>query len=181
MSALGPLLQAHTTILPSQTLAIPPGTSFAGSVKYLSILVSAMFGTGRDPIFPSDTDSCPSNLSLPPPDVSLEYELVTFMAVFLGGLHGVYIRHFPDPLFSQGMHVEARGCTGMGAYLLPVHRVHVWEGFLTSQALCTTLFVIAHCARLVLTMRTVVSQPGKMLLAPCTALPQLCFDSAEEI
>ena len=49
--------------------------------------------------------------------------------------------------FSQGMHVEALGCTGMGAYLLPVHWVHMWEGFLTSQALCTTLFVIAHvCA-----------------------------------
>ena len=112
--------------------------------------------------------------------MSLEYELVTFMAVFLGGLHDVYIRHIPDPLLSQGMHVEARGCTGMGAYLLPVHRVHVWEGCLTSQAPCTTLFVIAHCARFVLTKRTVVSQPGKMLLAPCTTLPQLCFDFAEE-
>ena len=113
--------------------------------------------------------------------MSLEYELVTFMTVFLGGLHDVYIRHFPDPLLSKGVHVEARGCTGMGAYLLPVHRVHVWEGCPTSQALCTTLFVIAHCARFVLTKRTVVSQPGKMLLTPCTALPQLCFDFAEEI
>ena len=113
--------------------------------------------------------------------MSLEYELVTFMAVFLGGLHDVYIRHFPDPLLSQGMHVEARGCTGMGAYLLPVHRVHVWERGPTSRALCTTLFVIAHCARFVLTMRTVVSQLGKMLLTPCTALPPLCFDFAEEI
>jgi hypothetical protein len=44
--------------------------------------------------------ACPPNISFPPPDVSLEYELVTFMAVFLGGLHDVYIRHFPDPLLS---------------------------------------------------------------------------------
>ena len=53
MFVLEPLLQARTTILPSQTLVIPPGTSFAGSVKYLSILVSAVLGVGRDPIFPS--------------------------------------------------------------------------------------------------------------------------------
>ena len=113
--------------------------------------------------------------------MSLEYELVTFMTAFLGGLHDVYIRHFPDPLLSQGMHVEARGCTGMGAYLLPVHRVHVWEGCLTSQALRTAFIDIARCARFVLTMRTVVSQLDKMSLTPCTALPQLCFDFTEEI
>jgi len=57
MFALGPLLQARTTILLSQTLAIPPGTSFAGSVEYLSNLVSAALGVGRDPIFPSNIDS----------------------------------------------------------------------------------------------------------------------------
>ena len=44
--------------------------------------------------------------------------------------------------FSQGMHVEARGCTGMGAYLLPVHRDHVWEGCLTSQTLRTAFIDI---------------------------------------
>ena len=113
--------------------------------------------------------------------MSLEYELVTFMAVFLGGLRNVHIRHFLDPLLSQGMHVEARGCTGMGAYLSLVHRVRVWEGCLTSRAQCTTLIIIARYARFVLTMRTVVSQLGKMLLTPCTALPQPCFDFADEI
>ena len=56
MFALGPLLQARTTILLSQTLAIPPGTSFAGSVEYLSILVSAALGVGRDLTFPSNID-----------------------------------------------------------------------------------------------------------------------------
>jgi hypothetical protein len=60
-----------------------------------------MLGAGRDPIFPSDTDSVSAEHQSPTPDVSLEYELVTFMAVFLGGLHGVYIRHFPDPLLSR--------------------------------------------------------------------------------
>jgi hypothetical protein len=67
MFVLGPLLQAHTTILPSQTLAIPPGTSFAGSVEYLSILVSAVLGVGRDPIFPSDTDSVSAEHQFPTP------------------------------------------------------------------------------------------------------------------
>ena len=94
MFALGPLLQAHTTILRSQTLAIPPGTSFPGSVKYLSNLISAALGVGRDPIFPSLLTARPPIISLPPPDVSFEYELVTFMAVFLGGLRDVHIRHF---------------------------------------------------------------------------------------
>ena len=67
MFALGPLLQAHTTILPSQTLAIPPGTSFAGSVKYLSILVSAVLGVGRVPISPSDTVSVSAEHQFPTP------------------------------------------------------------------------------------------------------------------
>ena len=79
------------------------------------------------------------------------------MAVFRGVLHDVYVRHFPDPLFSQSMQVEAWGCVGMGAHLLPVHRGHVWERGLTSRALYTTLLVITHCARPVLTMGTVVS------------------------
>ena len=113
--------------------------------------------------------------------MSLEYELVTIMAVFLGRLHDVYIRHLLDPLLPQGMHVEALGCRGMGAYLLLVHQVRVWEGCLTPRALCTTLIIIARYARFVLTMRTVVSQLGKMLLTPCTALPQPCFDFADEI
>ena len=112
--------------------------------------------------------------------MSLEYELVTFMAVFLGVLHDVYVRHFPDPLISQSMQVEAWGCVGMGAYLSPVHRGHVWERGLTSRALYTALFVITHCARPVLTMRTVVSYPDKMLLASRTTLSQFCFDFAEE-
>ena len=67
MFALGPLLQAHTTILSSQTLAIPPGTSFPGSVKYLSILVSAALGVGRDPIFPSNIDSVSAEHQFPTP------------------------------------------------------------------------------------------------------------------
>jgi hypothetical protein len=67
MFVLEPLLQAHTTILPSQTLAILPGTSFAGSVEYLSILFSAMFGAGRDPIFPSDADSESAEPQFPTP------------------------------------------------------------------------------------------------------------------
>ena len=67
MFVLGPLLQAHTTILPSQTLAIPPGTSYSGSVKYLSILVSAVLGVGRDPISPSDTDSVSAEHQFPTP------------------------------------------------------------------------------------------------------------------
>ena len=67
MFVLGPLLQAHTTILPSQTLAIPPGTSFAGSVKYLSILISAVLVVGRDPISPLDTDSVSAEHQFPNP------------------------------------------------------------------------------------------------------------------
>jgi hypothetical protein len=67
MFALGPLLQAHTTILPSQTLAIPPGTSFPGSVKYLSNLISAALGVGRDPIFPSNIDSASADHQSPTP------------------------------------------------------------------------------------------------------------------
>ncbi len=67
MFVLEPLLQAHTTILPFQTLAIPPGTSFAGSVEYLSILVSAVHGVGRDPIFPSNTDSVSAEHQFPTP------------------------------------------------------------------------------------------------------------------
>ena len=68
MFALGPLLQAHTTILPSQTLAIPPGTSFAGSVEYLSILVSAALGVGQDPIFASNIDSASAEHQFPTPE-----------------------------------------------------------------------------------------------------------------
>ena len=67
MFVLELLLQAHTTILPSETLVIPPGTSFAGSVKYLSILVSAVLGVGRDPIFPSNTDSVSAEHQFPTP------------------------------------------------------------------------------------------------------------------
>ena len=67
MFVLGPLLQAHTTILPSQTLAIPPGTSFAGSVKYLSNLISAALVVGRDPIFPSNIDSASADHQSPTP------------------------------------------------------------------------------------------------------------------
>ena len=67
MFVLGPLQPVHTTILPSQILAIPPGTSFAGSVKYLSILVSAVLDVGRDPIFPSDTDRVSAEHQFPTP------------------------------------------------------------------------------------------------------------------
>ncbi len=67
MCVLGPLLQVHTTILPSQTLAIPPGTSCAGSVEYLSNLVSTALGVGRDPIFPSNIDSVSAEHQFPTP------------------------------------------------------------------------------------------------------------------
>ena len=65
MFVLGPLLQARTTILLSQTLAIPPGTSFAGSVEYLSNLILAALGVGRDPTFPSNTDSASADHQSP--------------------------------------------------------------------------------------------------------------------
>ena len=67
MFVLGPLLQVHTTILPSQTLAIPPGTSFAGLAECLSNLDSAALGAGRDPIYPSNIDSVPAELQSPTP------------------------------------------------------------------------------------------------------------------
>jgi hypothetical protein len=65
MFVLGPLLQAHTTILPFQTLAILPGTSFLGSVEYLSNLILAALGVGRDPTFPSNTDSASADHQSP--------------------------------------------------------------------------------------------------------------------
>ena len=102
------------------------------------------------------------------------------MTVLLGCLYDAHVRHFSDPLLFQSMQIEAWRCAGMGAYLLSVHLGHVWEGRLTSRALHTTLYVITHCAQPVLALMTVVSEPGKMLLASCTILSQPCFDLAKE-
>ncbi len=67
MFVLGPLQPVHTTILPSQTLAIPSGTSFAGLGECLSNLDSAALGVGRDPIFPSNIDSVSAEHQSPTP------------------------------------------------------------------------------------------------------------------
>ncbi len=71
MFVLGPLQLVHTTILPSQTLAIPPGTSFAGLAGCLSNLDSAPLGAGRDPIYPSNIDSVPAEHQSPTPGYEL--------------------------------------------------------------------------------------------------------------
>ncbi len=78
--------------------------------------------------------------------MSLEYKLVTIMSVLLGCLYDVHVRHFSDPLLSQSMQIEAWRCW------LQVHPGHVRERRLTSRALCTTLYVITHCAQTMLAM-----------------------------
>ena len=101
MFDLGPLLQAHITILSSRISACGQGTMPVGQAEHLSTAhpealsisyVRLLSPTASAPLLPS--------LCLPPSGVGLEFKVLTLGATFHTRRYEVYLRYLFDPLLS---------------------------------------------------------------------------------